>query len=146
MKNFIAILLGLALFALSAPAQVSVINVGITNSVINNATTSTSMGNVINVSKQDFVGMEFRGQGDRAGTGIQTLTFARSTDGTTFETTPRFTWTLSLNGNTAIVGYTNFPNAVIGGAHSIKLVSIANADASATVTNTSLRVLLKRVP
>lgn len=136
----------IGLMALPAAGGVGTVNPGITNSIINNATTTVNVGTAVKVNDYDNVGVEFMFQGDRAGTGGLTVTFARSVDNVSWETTPRFAWAPALNGNTAVVAYTNFPSSIIGGAGWIKVVSIANADVSATATNARLRVILKKIP
>jgi hypothetical protein len=84
-------------------------------------------------------------QGDGAGTGAITVTFARSSDGTVWETTPRVAWVTALNGNTAVVAYTNLNAALLGSAPYIKVMSIANADASRAATNASLTLVKKNL-
>jgi hypothetical protein len=72
-----------------------------------------------------------------------TITFARSVDGTTWETTPRFTWATALNGTTAVVTYTNLNSSLIGAAGYLKVISIQNASATVLGTNASLTVIKK---
>ena len=133
--------------ALAVPAmgEVGMINFGITNSIANNATTSVNLGSVVSITGQENCGMMMKFQGSEAGTGLITVTFARSPDNSNWETSPRFTWINSLNGNTAVVGYTNFTATQIGAAGYLKVVSIANADANASATNASLYLCKKTV-
>ena len=141
----VSILSAVAALAIPAMADVGTIDFGITNKVINNATTTVNLGSGVLIDKQDQCSFEFRYQGDQAGTGGLTITFARSSDNVNFETTPRFTWAPVLNGNTAVVAWTNFPSAMIGASGYIKVISIANADVNASATNCVLRLVKKTI-
>lgn len=145
MRNLIRISLLAAIVGLATPAfaDFGTTDLGINSRITNNATFTSNTGSPVKLANHDNVGFAFRFQGDQAGTGAITLTFARSVDGTNWETTPRFTWSVALNGNTAVVAYTNFPSAVIGAAGYLKVAQIANADANATATNASLTLIRK---
>lgn len=119
---------------------------GITNRVMANGTTSVNLGSGLKIDNQDNASAMFLFQGDAAGTGAMTITWARSHDGTNYETTPRFVTATALNGNTAVIFFTNLiPITHIGASIFIKPVSIANADVTANATNCSL-LLLKKNP
>jgi hypothetical protein len=133
----------LAALAMPALADVGVIDMGVTNKFTANYTTTANMGNSVKLTKNDTVGVQVAVQGDAAGTGAITATFARSLDGTTWETAPRFTMACALNGTTAVVQYTNFPNTIIGPVGYIKLISVQNADATANATNASIKIITK---
>jgi hypothetical protein len=141
MAGLVALVMAVAM--LPAMADVGTENVGITNSIVNNATTSANVGRAIKIDKQDNVGLLFKFQGTAAGTDAITITFARSVDGTTWETTPRFTWATALNGTTAVVTYTNLNSSLIGAAGYLKVISIQNASATVLGTNASLTVIKK---
>jgi hypothetical protein len=64
-------------------------------------------------------------------------------DGTTFETTPRQTNGFSLNGTTAVVGFTNLTQ--LGATHTLRLVSAQNDDNVASATNVTISVVKKVV-
>ena len=76
--------------------------------------------------------------------GAVTFTLARSPDGTVWETTPRWTWAVTLNGTTEVVAVTNIAGSIIGATHSLKVISVANAD-DTIVTNAYLKVVKKQV-
>jgi hypothetical protein len=137
-----SLFLGLASAAL---ADVSLLSFGITNRFINNATVTANMGNVVKVDGQDNAGLMLKMAGDQAGTGVITITFARSPDNSNWETTPRFTMTAAVNGVTPVVAYTNLNTATIGAAGYLKVISMANADASAICTNCSLYLVKKTI-
>ena len=148
MKNIFRLTVAVALLALApmaVQADVGTLDFAVTNKMQANATTSVNMGNAVYIGAQDACGIEVKIQGDAAGTGVQTLTFARSVDNTTFETTPRFTMTTALNGTTAVVCYTNIPNTVIGAAGWLKCVTYQNADAVANATNVTIRLIKKTI-
>jgi len=126
-------------------AEVSVVNFGATNQIVAAGTDSTNVGEAVAVDRQGEgnVALVARVQGSSAGTGNVTVTLARSPDGTVWETTPRFTWAFPLNGTTEVIAYTNLASGLLGAAHSIKIVSIANAD-DTIVTNAYVKVIKKK--
>jgi hypothetical protein len=143
-----AIALALCLFTPPAHADPSgPTDFGITNSIAA-ATTNTSaqtIGNALPVSKFDSVGLVFNAQGSASGSSNITITFARSLDGTNYETTPQLTWTVAANGTTQVIAYTNLSNTYLGPAAYLKVVSIANANATANMTNASLTLGTKSI-
>jgi hypothetical protein len=145
--RFLAIL-AIAALALGPPvfAQVSLQDLSATNNIPQNATTTTELGSAIPLSQRDNVGILVSFKLQNGGTENQTLIFARSGDGTTYETWPRITWTIPANGTTTVVAYTNVPNSLIGAAYDLKLVSWANGCATNYVTNITVNAVLKRDP
>jgi hypothetical protein len=126
-------------------ADVSVIDVGMTNTLVANATQTANLGNPVQVSPQTSVGLALSFVGAAAVTGNVTLTLARSADGTKWETTPQFTFIVPLNGTNSVVGVTNLPSSVIGSFKWIKVVSAANSAASNnSPTSVVLEVIKKR--
>lgn len=132
-----------ALIALATQARADVGTVTLLSGTLTNNSTWT-INSTAKVDDNEIVGVQAVATGNQAGTGNITLTFARSGDGVEFETTPRFTWVFALNGTTKVVAYTNLTTTV-GAAHSIRLVSVANADASCSATNATILLIKKRV-
>jgi len=134
----------LVLSALPSRADVGVVDLGVTNKFVASVNTTVNISsNSVFLPKVDAVGLEMRFQGDAAGTGLITATFARSVDGVYWETTPRFTFIAALNGTTAVVAYTNLVNSIIGPAAYLKCISVTNADGTANATNAVIRVIRK---
>lgn len=150
MKRLIAMIgTGALAMVLLTPARAEVgsIDFGINPTVTNNvtSTSATAVGTAVAVTGQDACGLLFMTQGNAAGTGLVTITFQRSPDNVNWETSPKFTWINALNGTTAVVGYTNLPNTVVGAAGYIRVYSIQNADASASGTNSVLNIVKKTI-
>jgi len=148
MKQIKALIIIAAILAASvatALADAGTQDFGITNQIVAAGTESSNVGSAINVSKQvdGGLGLVARVQGSSAGTSNITVTLARSPDGTVWETTPRFTWIFPLNGTTEVVAYTNLASGLLGAAHSVKIISVANAD-DTIVTNAYIKAVLKR--
>ena len=134
--KFVAALIALVASLLATRAQDFISGATLTN----NATRTTGFTAVpFTGNTADLV---VKLQGDQAGTGNVTLTFARSHDGTTVETTPRFTRVFALTGNMAVVGYTNL-FAANTAARYIVLISAQNADATASATNVTITLVPK---
>jgi hypothetical protein len=132
--------------ALSAQAEVGMINFGITNAIGVNATTSVNLGNAVKIDNQDNCGIMLKFQGNAAGTEQILVTLKRSPDNVNWETLPTITGISAvLNGTTAVVAYTNLPAAVVGAAGYLKVSSIVNASATAGATNASLYLVKKTV-
>lgn len=140
----IAALITLFAFAPPARAEVGIINTAVTNSIAENATTTANMGNAVKVDRNTDVAVVCAFQGSAAGTSTLTYNWARSIDGTTWETFPRPSFIFTQNGTTAVVGYTNLPSAWVGAAHSIKLVSIVHSGATGAITNHSVKIAVKK--
>jgi len=145
-KRLLMSMVMVAVLVLPAFAEVGITDLGVTNKFTANYTTVANVSsNSVYLPKTTDVGLELQIQGDAAGTGLITMTFARSYDGIAWETTPRFTWQVPLNGTTAVVGVTNIAASTIQSAAYLKCVSIANADATANATNCVLRVVRKTI-
>lgn len=145
MKKYISLFAILLAAAFTVQAEVGMVSFGITNTIGKDATTSVNLGSALSVTGQDNIGLMLKTAGSEAGTGLVTITFARSPDNVNWETSPRFTWVNSLNGVTPVVGYTNIPSSVIGAAGYIKVVSIVNADANVNGTNSALYLVKKTI-
>ena len=143
MLQIITVLMVALMVTLPVCAEVGTINF-LSAGTITNSTTRTTGFSDVKIEDQEVVAIQMEFQGSQAGTGLITCTMARSKDGITFETTPRFTAIAALNGNTAVVAFTNL-TALTGGAHSLRLVSVQNADASASATNCTISIVKKRV-
>lgn len=139
------IALFLATFLLPVYAGVGTQSTSCTNSVLNNATITTSLGNAVKVDSSDSVSVVVKMQGDRAGTGNVVVKLFRSIDGLTYETTPGLLFTNALNGNTAVVGVTPIAPDSIRGVQWLKIGSLQNYDASATATNFSVTIATKAI-
>lgn len=112
---------------------------------ITNSTTRSSGFTDISISKQDNVGvvLRFTGAGTNAVDNL-VVTFARSADGSNFETTPRWTWTVPLNATTAVVGYTNLNASALGAAAYLRVVSVQNTGNN-NATNVYIEVIKKTI-
>lgn len=126
----------LALLALPTLADVSPVDVGMTNTVAAETTLTTGLGSAVNVENQDNVGVTcaFKTTSADTSTGDITLLFARSFDGTVYETTPKLSFIVPSNSTNLVVGYTNLTVSSIGSAKWLKLVSFQNA-ATNSLTN-----------
>jgi hypothetical protein len=136
------LILSLIIIALPARAEVGTVNFLSAGTITNNTTRTTGFSDV-KVDDNEIVSLQINASGDAAGTGNLVLILARSKDGVTFETTPRQTVSFALAGATTIVGYTNL--TLVGASHSLRLISVQNADASASATNVTVAVVKKRV-
>ena len=146
-KLFKSLLACVAMLALAIPAQaaVSVVDVGMTNTIVANATTTDNLGNAVLVDNHDRAAFVFKFQGAATNqTGNLTVKISRSSDGTTYETIG-FSSTVAANGTNAVVGFVDIPTTSMSSAKYLKVLSIANANADLTVTNCSLQVILKKV-
>lgn len=140
----IAAFAALIMCVLPCQAQkTSITDVGITNSIAANATTTANLGSAIDLRKHRDCGLLLSFQGDAAGTDNITVTIVRSLDSSTWESTPGISWVTAANGTTAVNSYTNLTTSQLGAARYIKILSIANAAASANMTNCSLKVIRK---
>jgi hypothetical protein len=133
---------------MTASAEVGLKSFGITNSIAANAThtSAANVGVAVKIDNRDNAGLMLKFQGNAAATEAITVTFARSPDNSNWETTPRFTWAAALNGNTAVVAYTNLSTAVVGGAGYLKVISIQNGNGGTVhATNASLHLIDKKI-
>lgn len=140
--------IGASLFvaAFTALGDAGPINVNATNNVAASSTATTGMGDAIDVSNFADVSVdaEFKTAAADTSTGVITLLFSRSLDGTKYETTPRLSYIIPHNSTTVQVGVTNFPAANIGAAKYLKLYSIQNGTTN-TLTNIVVRIGVKTI-
>ncbi len=144
MKKLLTSLIMMAALAVTVQAQVSVINLGATNSVTASATETKNLGSAVDVSKHRTVGVEARFQGSAAGTNDVIYLFKLSSDGKTYESGTTFKAAWAQNSTNAVIGVTNVPETHLGCFKYIKLYSIQNQDADANLTNHSVRIILKK--
>jgi len=144
MKKYLIGLVAAAVVALSVPAwaEVGTQTLNVTNTITKNATELLDLGGTNSVPNQDNIGIQLSFIGDQAGTGALTFKFARSLDGTTWETTPSFALVTALNGRTAVAYTTNWS---IGAFGYYKLQSVVNADANAAATNVVIKIGKKTI-
>lgn len=139
------LLIAAALLAPVVPAFADVaVEAMLSAGTVTNETTRTTGFTAVEIPKVNNVGLALRFTGAGAATDNLTLTFARSVDGSNYETTPRFTWRVALNGTTAVVGYTNLVESTIGAARYLKLVSIQN-EGTNNATNVYVEVIKKTI-
>lgn len=147
MKKLFAITLAAfaILFAAPPPALAdTAVEAMLSAGTLTNSATRTSGFTDIEIPKVNNVGLVLRFTGAGAATDNLTLTFARSVDGSNFETAPRFTWKVALNGTTAVVGYTNLVESTIGAARYLRLVSAQN-EGTNNATNVYIEVIKKTI-
>lgn len=147
-KLFPALLAPACLAFATAPAladDAGLVSFSAPATITNNAANTTVTGSVIKIDKQHAVGLVIKTSGTQAGTGNIAVQLARSYDGTNFESSPPTTlrFTNALAGATTIIGYHEIPSSVVGSAHSLKITSIQNYDASASGTNTTIGLVKK---
>ena len=146
MRKILGIIgLAAAIIAVPAKAEVGTIDFGITNSIQKNSTITANLGNAVAVTGQDKAGLMLKFAGSVAGTGLVTVTIARSPNNVDWETTPQFTFIAAGTGTTPVVAYTNLDSSTIGSAGYLKVVSIVNADANLIGTNASLTLVKKTI-
>jgi Tfp pilus assembly major pilin PilA len=144
--SVIVVIALLSLFTLPALADdAGPADVGAPTTFTNNVVNTTFTGSAVKIDKQHAVDLVVKIQGNAASTDKVVVSLARSGDGTTFETSPPATlkFTNTLNGTTAVIGYHNIPESLIGSAHSIKVVSIHNESATVPSTNSYVKVIKK---
>lgn len=148
MKHLLSFLMvaALALLAFTPPAHADTgVETVISSATFTNAATRTTGFTDVEITKQDNVGvvLSFQGAGTNDVANL-TVTFARSVDGTNFETTPRFTWPVTLNATTAVVAYTNLTSSTIGAARWLRVISVQNAGDN-NATNAAIYVIKKTI-
>lgn len=149
--KFIVVLAVIALLAAIAMPQIaraddaSLVSFGAPATITNNVANTGVTGSAIKIDKQHSVALVIKTSGTQAGTGNVAVQLARSYDGTNFESSPPTTlrFTNALAGATTIIGYHEIGADVVGSAHSLKITSIQNYDASASGTNTTIGLLKK---
>ena len=142
LKSFLgAVLLFLCTTAIHAQLF-SVTSVGITNAMAADTTNTVGITNLLDYHRD--VGLVLRAQGSAADTGNITVTLVRSANGTLWETTPKITWVVALNGTAEVVAVTNLQVHQIGAMPYLKVLSIVNA-ATNSATNLQLSIVRKAV-
>lgn len=131
MKYIIAII---AAVAITASVHAQQYNTGsITTVVAASTTTNTTSGiGVFAVQKYEDVTIWTNTKIADSGTDNTVVSFAKSADGTTYETVPSVVITVANTGTTAVNTITNIN---VGAAGYLKLVSVVNGDASGNLTN-----------
>lgn len=132
-------------FAVGVQAQIyspQTIGSGYPTAIDANSTTTLASSVVFDVRKQKDVSLMLKWTGlDTGSNGVVTFTFARSVDGTTFESlaAKRTSVGIASTGAASNVCITNIPSY---GAGYIKLISIVNDD-SAGLTNIVIKAATK---
>jgi hypothetical protein len=124
-------LLGVAASSVQAQ-QYRWTNVGATNNVPNNSTTSANLGSVITATRYGEVAIDIAFALDGSGTTACNFKFLTSVDGTNYNTTAPITITQAPNGTTTVRTNTSISLGAVG---YIKLGSITAANNSAAMTN-----------
>lgn len=149
------------LSALSSPAQVVTHDVGIANYIAASTTITPATWFTNTVGTNAYGGLAltnpvaYVGQAQNWGAIFAarpfasndipqaiTVTCARSLDNSTWETTPQFTFLLSVDGTNAVAAYTNL-STFIGPAPWLKIMSVANG-ATNILTNLTFKIAGKR--
>lgn len=86
-------------------------NFFIAPTITGSAAATYSGTNIINVERYANVGWEFTFAGSAANTNTITITFIRTADGTNYETSPLYTWTVTAQGTNIVRALTNLPAA-----------------------------------
>lgn len=145
LRGLLAVLAVGAVLAMPARGEVSPIDLGITNTITANNTTTANVGNVLDVRGQDNCGFMFNYQGNASGTGNLVITFVRSADNVSWETTPTIKKTNALVNTTATSAFFLLSRDEIGAAGYLKVKQIQNYDASAGATNCALVAVKKTI-
>lgn len=99
-------------------------------------TVSSTVG-IIDVRRWDAVALQPTFALSGTGVGNVVFNFARSADGATYETTPSISGTIAASGTTTVSGVLNVST---GGAATIKLVSVVNANNPGVVPNPVIKI------
>lgn len=131
------------LAAVSAHAQYSVITSALNGGAfqVPANTTSNYTTIVFDVRKQKDVMVEGSFKATGTNESSITLTLQPSLDGVTFDSTTVWSWTITANGTSTVVGSTNI---ALGGAGFVRLASIANPNATQGLTNILVRYAVKK--
>ena len=150
LKSLAGFLMLAFILALLIPAKAfadaGTLSFNLTNSYAGGAggATTSSLTNQVKVDKQDRAAIIFTGALTGSGSSNIVFTFARSADGTNFETTPQFTWQVTPNGTTTVVAWTNMDVTTLGPASYLRLVSIVNSN-TVPITNGLLQLGVKTI-
>lgn len=110
-------------------------DLGVTNVLALSATQTANMGTYVDIRNWENVSLALTFYGAALGNGLATsnvvVTLARTTGNPTsstalWETTPRFTWTVPVNGTNVVVGVTNLSRDWVNGTTGLKVISIQN--------------------
>jgi len=141
MKKLLLTLSAIALVAfLSAPAQAQTATLSTGTNVIAASGTLSPTNAVISIQKHLNLGLQASFALSGTGTGNIVLSFAKSLDGTTFETTPSVTLTIAASGTNTVSGLTNVS---MGAVPKLKLVSVTNANTPSTVAGLVVKYAIK---
>ena len=107
------------------------------------AATATNLASapVMDVRKQNKVAVQVKFTLSAAATTNTIYTFARSVDGSNFDTSGTVTWQVPQNGTTAVICSTNID---MEGYGYLKLLSIDNRDDNGVLTNSFIKYAIKR--
>jgi hypothetical protein len=107
------------------------------------AATATNLASapVMDVRKQDKVAVQVKFTLSAAATTNTIYTFARSLDGSNYDTANTFVWAVPQNGTTTVIASTNIDMAGYG---YLKLVTIDNRDDNGVLTNSLIKYAIKR--
>jgi hypothetical protein len=139
-------LMAMAFLAPPAKAQVvtgSAVDFGITNT-ITVGTITANMGSGVYVGGQSTASLELQFVSTATNVGNLTLTFLRSKDNSTWETTPKFTWGIPMNGTNLVVAWTNLPASTLGAAQWIKCIQAVHDTSSGSASSVLLSLVKKR--
>jgi len=136
MKNIIAIIAAVAITAsvIAQTAQYTT-QVNTVTNLIAAVSTNTVNAYAVAVTKNENVGIQVKTQLTAAGTTGAQFKFAKSTDGTTYETTPSIVLTVANAGTTSVSAVTN---VTMDGVGWIRLASMGNGDDDGVLTNTTV--------
>jgi hypothetical protein len=126
MKSILLAIFAVAALAVSAQAQQYSVNTLSTTNAIS-ANTTITPGSVIAATKHLNVALQPSFALANSGTANVTFSFARSVDGTTFESTPSVSLVVAANGTNTVTGFTNVS---MGAGGYLKLTSVANANST----------------
>jgi hypothetical protein len=107
------------------------------------AASSTNLATsiVMDCRKQDKVAVQVKFTLSNTATTNTIYTFARSLDGSNYDTANTFVWAVPQNGTTTVIASTNIDMAGYG---YLKLVTIDNRDDNGVLTNSLIKYAIKR--
>lgn len=134
----VAILMALPSPAFAQQYKVSTLDTG-TNVIAASGTLSPTNAKVV-VTKNANVAYSVSFNLSGTGVGNVVSSWAKSIDGTNYESTPSVTMTNVANGTNTVVGV---GNTAMGAGGWLKLVSVVNANTPSTVTNLTVKAATK---
>jgi hypothetical protein len=140
MKKILTSLAAVAILATVAQAQqYTAASLTVTSNIAAASTNSpASAVRAVTRNRHAAIATSFAMTG--AGTPNVVFSFSRSADGTNYETTPSLVITNAANGTNTVTSITNLD---LGAAGWLKLVSVANTNASTAITNLAVKVSTK---